>query len=320
MWRSVPSVRVRNNKAILVSVLMLMSLVTFAASPVGAAGDEPTVSCGYPNVTAGVMELIVYSNDADALSGAIVERSRDGSQWWWRGRVELAVEQFTDLLPDGSVIEYRVRGVLSAGGYTEPALCGVVDLDGEIAPPESCAVKVDRFGNVEVVTKQNDHLYRSFVVSRSVDAGARYWRGITPAWVFDGYFQDTMRPGTTAQYDVVAVSANGTRSTPTRCGDPVTFDFAPPVILSCSNWGFTALHLQVRTDGAIAVAFYRSTDGGPAYWRGRYDPAIAPSWDDPTVVPGKKYDYYAEAIGPTGLRSERHFCASLELNPIFAWN
>ena len=297
-------------KMLIVSVLGIgLGLLFGSASPAGSQEPVPQSGCSYQTVDENGISLSAYDPESQA-DRVIVERSVNGGRWWWRGRIDPLVQGgFQDELRAGTRMEYRVRGIVD-GVSAEPFDCGVVDLTEVIPPVEICSVDVDLNGRVVVTIPQTRQIYQSWVVSRSVDGARAFWRGrIDSFGRFEGYFEDTLRPGLPTQYFVEAVAADGRRSEAVACGEPVMFEYSPPPAPTCQTNLAGLAGFQVTTSGERIVV-YRSVDGGPQHWRDSISNLPSYSEPDDQFSLGRQYDYFFESVGPTGLRSERAYCAT----------
>lgn len=136
----------------------------------------------------GIAVTWIGSNAADEY---VVYRTVDGSGQSWRGRV--AVTSFNDSLRTGELV-YYVASRTNAGQFSDRTECTTVDNTPEPEPVQavaSCAVSV--VGDVATVTwpaAAGADGATEYVIYRSVDGGAEFWRGRTSALTLDDSLRD----------------------------------------------------------------------------------------------------------------------------------
>lgn len=292
------------------ALVFVTGMALFGGSSAQAQAEDATTYCNYRSVEDG---LITISDTPSAgwtpgIEKVVIERSVDGGRWWWRGRVESA-SPFVDVLPQGSIVEYRTR-IVSGGETIEQNSCGLVDLTEGRGFGATCSTHAIETGSVSVSTARGDYLYQSQVLYRSVDDGPWYWRERID---FGGDHRnsnyDVLLHDRLIRFEVVLIAADGTRSERISCGDPVPFQAMRPVVTRCEFLPIGDMTVRAQDDYATAHVFYRSVDGGPVHWQARWEHTLF-GWYDDRAEPGHIYEYWVEAVNDVGMRSERYSCGT----------
>ena len=175
-------------------------------------------SCGF-SVVGDVVE--VSWQGAEGAIRHAVYRSVDGSAQFWRGVVEQG-NSFTDSAR-GETLDYFVLAVFADGSRSERVSCGVAGVPEVENPPvatvASCSVNENAAG-VRVTWDAVTGVDAQYVVSRSVDGGNVWWRGLSD--VNAVRFDDTVRAGS-IQYFVATKVGNET-SEPVPCNPTLTIN------------------------------------------------------------------------------------------------
>lgn len=156
--------------------------------------------------------------------------------------------------PPGDQSPGRDLARLCEEGYQPP---------NDLEPPLSCVATIS--GSSVTVSWPQAAGAADYVISRSVNGGTVFWRGVSTG----SPFVDSARSGTLA-YQVQSRAANGTRSDPRPC---TTEDDTPPLIppancLAEIENGVVSVSWPAAP-GAAEYVIYRSIDGGNQFWRGR---------------------------------------------------
>ena len=210
---------------------------------------------------------VTWDADPDAADYVIL-RSVNGGTSWWRGAT--STTSFNDLNRDASLV-YFVVSRTAGGLQSDPTECGteVVQQPPPEQPdaPATCRSVVD--GDDVIVTWDAADGAADYIVYRSADGGAQFWRGRTSNLTFTDSNRDAE-----LVYFVAASSADLVRSERTQCGGEV--DPPEPIqpLASCSVVVVAAPNgVEVRWaaqgDPAAEYVIYRTVDGGSSFWRGR---------------------------------------------------
>ena len=269
-----------------------------AAQP--SASPPPPAAC--VSTAIGTDATVAWTNTTGVAS-TILERSVDGGNWYWRGRVEAPDGDFGETVPDNRVTSYRLRFRYVAGQSSVTVECDTpIDLTPDLGAPASCSTTVENPVDgtaVVTISWQPGQDAARYVVYRSVDGANSYWRGRSDAPTLQ--LTDTVSVGVAYDYGVLARAADGTTSPLVPCGP--TIEIEPPAlapVASCeaTDAGGLATVTWPAADGADSYIVYRSVDGGDTYWRGRVD-APTTSFDD-SIFDGAIFAYSVAARGPSG--------------------
>lgn len=224
-----------------------------------AVGPEPVASCLAEFVGNDVQVSWPTAAGADQY---VVYRSFDGGTTYWRGRETGLV--YTDSAR-GTVMQYSVQSVTDDGQRSTVTPCNPLDnvpLDPPVAPASCTASIVGSDVLVEWPAGANASEY---IVYRSLDGGTTFWRGKVSALAFD----DSVA-GTTLQYSVRSVSADGRRSDTIDCNPITVVPVAVVAVVSCTVVQSGAdVTIEWATNAAPDYIVKRSIDGGSFFWRGK---------------------------------------------------
>jgi len=258
----------------------------------------------------------------------VIERRRNGGNWYWAGKV-LSAQSFknTNLIP-GSMYEYRVKSQLN-GVNSATRYCGRLFIGSPTPTASSCSVSLsgDEIRIVVNGVSRNTEFIQVRNNGRSLAEIGRTVRAFPTVTVFQGLEN---RRGV-QHFSVQAARNGGTEASNWRYCGSVNIDASGPVLgpawcTAGSNSATspaapgTAAKLQWSrqfnnpTDNATHVVIYRQRNGaGPWYWAGRVaagpgvnlNPSILPDgvWTEPGLRTGN-YRYRIQMINSnTGKRS-----------------
>ncbi len=265
-------------------------------------GFTPTYSFDLSNVTGTPTGQISSTAAYDSISGARdmsfnPYMAGDSGGWgvleasdgciWIAGGID-AVGPIGDQSPGRDLVR------LCEEGYVPP---------NNLEPPVSCQATIS--GATVSATWPAAAGATDYVVSRSVDGGTVYWRGVSAS----SPFVDSSRTGALL-YEVQSRAANGTRSAPRTC---TTTDATPPLTApaNCSATinGAVVDVVWPTAAGADEYVVYRSVDGGTQFWRGRtVDTAFADSSRSGALL------YFVASRSGSGQLSSRTECTTVDNN------
>lgn len=265
-------------------------------------GFTPTYSSDLANVVGTPTGLVSSTVAYDAVSGVRDQSfnpymAGDSGGWgvleasdgciWIAGGIN-AVGPIGDQSPG------RDLARLCEEGYTPP---------NDLEPPATCVATIS--GATVSVAWPSANGAADYVVSRSVDGGNTFWRGVSAT----SPFVDSSRSGTLV-YQVQSRSAAGVRSAAQTC----TTEDATPPLAAPANCAATITGNLVNVTwpaaaGADEYVIYRSVDGGSQSWRGR---VATTSFDDSnrsgTLI------YFVASRTASGQFSNRTECTTVDNN------
>ena len=248
---------------------------------------------------------------------SVVYRSVNGASFYWRGALDVPAASFNESIPAGSVVQYQVRAKYEADQLSAPLDCDpVIDLSSSLQPVPECSTQLSPT-NQPIVTWAPANDATSYVVSRTVNGGPRYWR----AKVTDGsnVLTDAVAPfSVTFTYDVVSKDITGAAASPTVCTpDVVAIPAAVQPVPSCSSVIDASNFAQLTWEAApnaTEYIIYRSVNGGPRYWRAKVNTTNFTSTS--VLEIGKTYVYDVVAGGAGGTRATQTPCdPQLQIDP-----
>jgi hypothetical protein len=281
---------------------------TGAGPPAGPPSTPPVaLGCAASNV--GTAATVDFALPEGAVR-AVIYRSLNGGNYSWRGAVDVPATDFSDTVPNGSVIQYQVRAKYEADQLSAPLTCDpAIDLQPSLQPVPSCSA-VANSNNQPVITWQSANDAVDYVISRSVNGTGPYWRGKVDAGSL--IFTDSVMPFNVAYtYSIVSKDVNGTSAASTVCTPNVSAT-APDLgaVPSCSAVIGAGNKADITWDAAanaIDYIIYRSVNGSARYWQGKVQTTSYSS--SGALQSGKTYQYDVVAVGADGTRAAQTLCA-----------
>ena len=245
----------------------------------------------------------------------IVERSRNGGNWFWTGRTDAPGLTHTNnnLNPQDT---YQYRIITRTGqDRSDPLPCseGPPALGGPITATnctytfatnsESAAISWER------ATNDNAD---AFIIERSRNGGNWFWTGRTDAPGLT-HTNNNLNPQDTYQYRIITRSDSGARSTPIQCTDntPVEAPLAGPTSCTASRDRFsTSAAIEWEHADVDAVDRYiiqHSRNGGDWFWSGAVDPPTQ-TFTRMSLIERDDYAFRIIARGPDREESEPTLC------------
>ncbi len=271
-----------------------------AASP--TATPPPPTSC---TTDAEGLTVTVEWENRTGVDAAIVERSVDGGNWYWRGRVDSPDITFVESVPDNRLTAHRIRFRYPGGQESVTVPCGdPIDLTPDLAPPESCTATapeppVGQSTSTATITWEPGNDAVTYVVSRTVDGSTAYWRGRIDAPARS--FQDPVSTGVRYEYSVAARAADGSSTAPVPCAPAIEVPAAAPAPIdacTATEAGGVATLTWTPSIDAASTIVYRQVNDGSTHWRGRVNEPSG-TFDDP-VSTGITYRYSVVARSASG--------------------
>lgn len=215
------------------------------ANVTGTHTGRVSATIAYDSVT-GVRDQTFNPYMAGDSGGWGVLEASDGCIWIAGG--------INAVGPPGDQTSGRDLARLCEEGYVPP---------NDLEPPATCLATIGV--NDISVSWPGANGAADYVISRSVDGGTIYWRGVSAA----APFIDTLRGGTLV-YQVQTRSAAGVRSDPTICSiEDETPTLTAPAECSATVNG-NAIDVSWPTAaGADQYVIFRTVNGGAQSWRGR---------------------------------------------------
>ena len=198
---------------------------------------------------------------------------------------------------------FYVKAIDEAGNYGDRSNIVTVNL-GAIEPPANCVAS--NVGTASTITWDPVPGASDYRITRSVDGGPFYWRGVTALATYD----DTLRTSGLHTFAVQARISGGDWSGSAICApglDPIDglLGASAPVSCSATAIGFNA---TITWDEGLNANYYRvfrSIDGSQNYWRALTNGLTFAD----TLRSSGVHTYSVQAHGDDGLWSESTTCA-----------
>ena len=297
---------------LLVVTAVFASLLVFANPVVAADAPVAVQSCLALRSADGTSADISWVRaDDDNATRFIVERSRNNGTWFWAGRADAPLTEFTNTdLRATSTYDYRVY-VKGDGVDSEPVVCADTPPppnNSDPVAPISCTATRSLDAASATITwarADNDNATR-FTVQRSRNNnGSWFWAGQVNPPVTE-LTQTGLNPDSTYDYRVFS-RGDGPDSTPTLCTNqtepPANTDPVSPVSCTATRSldGTSATITWTRADNDNATQFtiQRSRNNGTWFWNGQLN-APAVSFTNTELNPNNTYDYrvFSRGDGP----------------------
>ena len=297
---------------LLVVTAVFASLLVFANPVVAADAPVAVQSCLALRSADGTSADISWVRaDDDNATRFIVERSRNNGTWFWAGRADAPLTEFTNTdLRATSTYDYRVY-VKGDGVDSEPVVCADTPPppnNSDPVAPISCTATRSLDAASATITwarADNDNATR-FTVQRSRNNnGSWFWAGQVNPPVTE-LTQTGLNPDSTYDYRVFS-RGDGPDSTPPLCTNqtepPANTDPVSPVACtatrSADGTSATITWTRADNDNATQFTIQRSRNNGTWFWNGQLN-APAVSFTNTELNPNNTYDYrvFSRGDGP----------------------